>query len=61
MKYDGEVFTALLNGKDTIQSNSFHDHSAMGNYKGDPFIIGGRREIGLRDPIPVTVGRTLDV
>ena len=49
MKYDGEVFTALLDGdKNSIQSNSWHDHSAMGNYKGDPFVIGGRREIGIK-------------
>ena len=43
MKYDGEVFTALSDGKNTIQSNSWHDHAAMGNYKGDPFVIGGRQ------------------
>ena len=49
MQYDGEQFTALLNGKNTVQSNSYHDHSAMGTYKGDPFIIGGRRLEGNRD------------
>jgi len=50
MKYDGEVFTALSDGKNTIQSNSWHDHAAMGNYKGDPFVIGGRRDAGPRIP-----------
>ena len=53
MMYDGVKFTALLNGKNTVQSNSYHDHAFMGNYKGYPFIVGGRHHKGIRDQITV--------
>lgn len=47
MKYDGEVFTALLDGQNTIQSNTWHDNAQMESYRGDPFVIGGRRQKGI--------------